>query len=100
MSAVDSCNHEEVEDKAFLREWEESSAFQALVLYSTSPTLDVSSEQTTQQGTIKEIFFVCFDGSCLTQVIKELVRRSALLDLRLANKEELVGGVEVAQPLL
>lgn len=43
---------------------------------------------------------MCFDGSCLTQVIKELMRRGALLDLRLANKEELVGGVEVAQPLL
>lgn len=38
---------------------------------------------------------MCFDGSFLTQVVEDLMRRGALLDLRLANKEELIGDVNV-----
>lgn len=42
---------------------------------------------------------MCFDGSFLTQVVEDLRRRGALLDLRLANKEELIGVVKVVQSL-
>lgn len=58
VSAVGSLNHEEVEDKAFFRQQEESSGFQALVLLGTSAT-PVSSEETMQEGISSPGDFLC-----------------------------------------
>ncbi|TRZ07523.1 hypothetical protein HGM15179_019577, partial [Zosterops borbonicus] len=78
-------------DEALYRQIGAASHLQALVLMEDFNHLDVCWRENMAGHKQFRKFLKCVDDNFLLQVIKEPTRRSAVLDLVLTNKEELVG---------
>jgi len=78
----------------FLRHLEETSDPQALIVMGdfSHPTI-CCRDSTAGLGQLRR-FLKCTDGSFLMQVVEELIREGALLDLILTKQEELYGDVK------
>jgi len=92
-------DHDEEVDEAFYRQLKVASQSQALVLMGDFNHPDISWEDHTARHMQFRRFLQSTDDNFLMQVVEEPMRRGALLDLKLTNKEGLVEDVKVGDSL-
>ncbi|GAB0205366.1 hypothetical protein GRJ2_003002200 [Grus japonensis] len=88
-------NQEDRADEALYRQIEAASHSQALVLMGDFNHPDISCKDNTAGHKQSRRFLEYIDDNFLLQVIEEPMRRGAMLDLVLTNKEGLVGDVKL-----
>ncbi|GAB0176173.1 calcium-independent phospholipase A2-gamma [Grus japonensis] len=82
-------------DEALYRQTGAASCSQALVLMGDFNHPDICWRDNAAEHKQSRKFLECVDDNFLLQVIEELMRRGAMLDLILTNKEGLVGDVKL-----
>ncbi|GAB0209576.1 hypothetical protein GRJ2_003423300 [Grus japonensis] len=82
-------------DEALYRQMEAASRSQALVLMGDFNHPDICWRDNAAERKQSRKFLECVDDNFLLQVIEEPMRRGAMLDLVLTNKEGLVGDVKL-----
>ncbi|GAB0189120.1 hypothetical protein GRJ2_001377300 [Grus japonensis] len=82
-------------DEALYRQIEAASCSQALVLMGDFNHPDIYCRDNTAEHKQSRKFLECVDDNFLMQVIEEPMRRGAMLDIVLTNKEGLVGDVKL-----
>ncbi|GAB0181373.1 hypothetical protein GRJ2_000602600 [Grus japonensis] len=88
-------NQEDRVDEALYRQIGAASCSQALVLMGDFNHPDICYTDNTAGHKQSRRFLECVDDNFLLQVIEEPLRRGAMLDLVLTNKEGLVGNVKL-----
>ncbi|PKU35565.1 rna-directed dna polymerase from mobile element jockey-like [Limosa lapponica baueri] len=86
-------------DEAFYNQLQVASQSQALVLVGDFNYPDICWKGYTARNIQSKRFLQCTDDNFLTQLVEEPMRREALLDLLLTNKEGLVEGIKVGGKL-
>ncbi|PKU29906.1 rna-directed dna polymerase from mobile element jockey- hypothetical protein [Limosa lapponica baueri] len=92
-------DQEEEVDEVFYRQLEIASQSQALGLTGEFDYPDICWKDNTARHAQSRRFLQSIDDNFLTQMVEEPMRRGALLDLVLTNKEGLVGDVKVGGSL-
>ncbi|KAJ7410618.1 rna-directed dna polymerase from mobile element jockey-like [Pitangus sulphuratus] len=82
-------------DKLFFEELRDTSKSTALVLMGDFNLPEINWEHHTAGTTWSRRFLKNLDDNCLEQVLREVTRKDALLDLLLVNRKDLVNKVEI-----
>ncbi|XP_063280190.1 uncharacterized protein LOC134564864 isoform X3 [Prinia subflava] len=90
---------EEEVDEAFYRQLEAASQFQALVLVGDLNYPDICWRSNTAKHKQSRRFLESIDDNFLSQVVEDPTRNGVLLDLKLTNREGLIGDVKVGGSL-
>ncbi|GAB0179939.1 hypothetical protein GRJ2_000459200 [Grus japonensis] len=90
-----SLNQEDQADEGLYRQIGAASCSQALVLMGDFNHPDICWRDNTAGHNQSRKFLECVDDDFLLQVIEEPMKRGAMLDLVLTNKERLVGNVKL-----